>query len=177
MHAYCLFCETQKCGVIALQIQQRCGVRCISPQIVQRKWVRGVCTDQRHDWLPGYVFVYSPRALPRFGEIPGIIRWLGEGELQGEDLRFAEMLLAQDGVLRPVRLAEVGDRCVIDDPRWEGLTGEVTRMDRGRKRCRVEFTFDQVRQSVWVGYEMVRPEEERSGAPERIREPGRTAGG
>lgn len=163
VHAYCLFCETQRCAVIALRIGRQTGLRCISPGIIQRKWVRGVCTEERHSWLPGYVFLYSEeRVLPFFG-IPGIIRWLGDGELTGEDLRFAEMLLRQDGVLGTVRLAEEGDRCVIDDPRWAGMDGSIVKVDRGRKRCCVAFTFDEVRRTVWLGYDLVRRTEERDG--------------
>ncbi len=160
MLAYCLFCETQRCGVIALQISRRYGLRCIVPRILQRKWVKGVATEESHDWLPGYVFVYSPEPLVPFGDIPGIIRWLGSGELQGSDLRFAGMLLERDGLLGTVRLAEVGARCVIDDPRWAGLSGTVVKLDRGRKRCCVEFVFDETVRRVWLGCEMVKKQEE-----------------
>ena len=164
MHAYCLFCETQKCAVIALQIRQRYGVRCISPRIIQRKWVKGVCTEEQHDWLPGYIFLYSDEPLTPFYGISGVIRWLGGGELANEDLAYAEMILRSDGILGTVHLAEVGDRCVIDDPRWAGMNGTVTKIDRGRRRCCVEFLFDRVRRSVWVGYDLVsKAKDEESG--------------
>ncbi|MBR3494398.1 MAG: hypothetical protein IKH38_03130 [Clostridia bacterium] len=163
MHAYCLFCETQKCGIIARQMQEWYGFRCISPQIIQRKWIKGVCTEQRHNWLPGYVFLYAEEPVKERCYLPGVLRWLGDGELQNEDLRFAEMLLDRDGVMGTVHLAEVGDRCVIDDPNWEGLNGTVTKIDRGRRRCCVEFCFDGVRRTVWVGYERVRIKDNGSG--------------
>ena len=59
MHAYCFFCETQRCKVIAELIQKNYGYTCFAPQIIQRKWVKGVPNEEPHDWLPGYVFVYS----------------------------------------------------------------------------------------------------------------------
>ena len=159
MVAYCLFCETQKCGVVARQIEQLYGCRCISPQIIQRKWVKGACLEERHNLLPGYVFLYAEEPLAAAFWLPGIIRWLGSGFLKGEDAAFAEMILEKDGVLGIVKVAEVGDRCVISDPHWEGMTGTITKIDRGRKRCCVEFTFDAVKWTVWLGYEMVKKAE------------------
>ena len=157
MAAYCLFCETQKCGLVALELEQILGVKCISPGILQRKWVKGVCAEVRHSWLPGYVFLYSPAPLTQRIRLPGLIRWLGDGELSGEDAAFAEMLYRQDGVLGTVRLIEEGERCAIADPLWEGMSGTVVRIDRGRKRCCVEFVFDGQRRSVWLGYDLLKP--------------------
>ena len=167
MYAYCLFCETQHCGTIARIIERSFGMRCISPEIIQRKWVRGVCGEERHQWLPGYLFLFAEEPIAERFRLPGVIRWLGDGELRYEDLAFAMMIQEQNGVLGTVRLAEVGDRCVIDDPLWKDMEGTVTGVDRGRKRCCVEFMFDRMRRrvevafdgqqrSVWLGYEMVR---------------------
>ena len=158
MHAYCLFCETQRCGVIAATVETVYHLRCIRPQIVQRKWVKGVPAEVRHDWLPGYLFVYMDEpVLPRF-RIDGIIRVLGGGELTGEDLAFAGMLFQNDGLLGTVRLVQEGDRCAVNDAAWAGMSGTVIKMDRGRKRCCVAFEFDGTVRNIWVGYEMVQPE-------------------
>ena len=159
MHAYCLFCETAKCGFIALLIEQQYGFRCLSPKIIQRKWIKGVCREECHSWLPGYVFVYAEEPIVPNFEIPGILRWLGRDELQGEDLAFAKMLYSRDGIMGTIHLAEVGDRCVIDDSAWEGIVGTITKIDRGRKRCCVAFEFDGVQRTVWLGYEMVKKAE------------------
>ena len=59
-----------------------------------------------------------------------------------------------------IRLAEVGDRCEISDPNWEGIHGIVTKVDRSRKRCCVEFTFANIQRSVWIGYDLVKRTEE-----------------
>ena len=155
MHAYCLFCETQKASFIAQMIEQNHGFRCISPQIIQRKWVKGVCLEEKHNWLPGYIFFYTDEPLERKFYFPGVLRWLGEGELKGEDRAFADMLYERGGVMGTIRLAEVGDRCVVNEPAWRGLEGRIVKLDRGRKRCCVEFSFDNSRITAWVGYEMV----------------------
>ena len=157
MHAYCLFCETKRAEEIAIRIQKDTGNRCISPQILQRKWVKGVPQEVRHRWLPGYIFVYTEAPVEPVFRYPGVLRCLGYDELSGGDLKVAEAILRCDGVMGIVRLAEVGDRCKVDDPAWEGLTGTVVKLDRGRKRCCIAFEFDRVMRNVWVGYELVAP--------------------
>ncbi len=158
MHAYCLFCRTERCSDIAALIQKTMVVRCISPRIIQRKWVKGRALEVSHAWLPGYLFLYTDApVLPR-PAVDGVIRVLGGGELTGEDRAFADMLYRQNGVMGTIRLAEEGDRCVICDPLWQGLRGTILKIDRGRKRCLVEFEFDKVTRSIWVGYDMVKSE-------------------
>ena len=131
------------------------GHRCISPQIIQRKWLKGKAQEERHRWLPGYVFVYTKEPVyPRF-YAPGVIRCLGNDELSGNDLKIAEMIFNCEGIIGIIRLAEVGDRCKVADPAWEGIKGTVVKMDRGRKRCCVAFEFDGIVRNVWVGYEMI----------------------
>ena len=160
LRAYCLFCETQKCATAARAIESHYGLKCIHPRILQRKWVKGTATEEPHDWLPGYLFLYSEEEVIPFYDVNGIIRWLGNGELQGQDRSFADTLYRQGGVFGTVSLLQEGDRCRVDDPVWEQLSGTVTSIDRGRKRCRVEFEFDGIKRTVWVGYELIRQENE-----------------
>ena len=89
MHVYCLFCETNRCRIIAKFIENTAHVRCFAPQIVQRKWVKGVPEAVMHDWLPGYVFLYSEEPIKPYFDVSGIIRWLEHSELAGNDLAFA----------------------------------------------------------------------------------------
>ena len=155
MHAWCLFCETQRCAAIAALIEKTMGIRCINPRVIQRKWVKGKALEVSHPWLPGYLFLYTENALFSRPDIDGIIRLLGEGELTGQDRAFAEMLYQRDGVLGTIRLAEEGDRCRINDPLWESMEGRIRKIDRGRKRALVSFEFDSVLRSVWMGYEII----------------------
>lgn len=157
MHAYCLFCETQRCDDIAAILQKTTGHRCISPQIVQRKWVKGKPFEVKHRWLPGYIFVYTEEAVLPFFKADGIIRCLGNDELSGNDKMLADMIFQRDGLIGIVKLVEVGERCKVDDPAWEGLSGTVIKMDRSRKRCCIAFEFDGETRNVWLGYEMVIP--------------------
>lgn len=158
VYAYCLFCETQRCNIISEYIIKNYGYQCLSPQIVQRKWVKGVPVDENHDWLPGYLFIYSDQKISTRFEISGIIRCLGDGELKGQDLKFAEMIRNKDGVMGNMTLIREGDRCKISDPAWQEMRGTVTKIDRGRKRCCIEYTFDGAARKIWAGYEIVEKE-------------------
>lgn len=155
--AYCLFCETQKCATIAQIIERTRGIRCIFPQVIQRKWVKGNAQEVRHSLLPGYIFLYPEAPLEKMIWIPGVIRTLGNRELLDEDLAFATMLEEQNGVIGTIRLAQVGNRCTVADPLWEKMEGKVTKIDRGRKRCCIEFSFDGVGRTVWLGYDIIQP--------------------
>ena len=159
-HAYCLFCETQKCQTIASLIEQTLSIRCISPEIIQRKWTKGQCEEKRHPWLPGYIFLYSEGPITKSIFYPGVIRILGNDELQGTDLAFADMLYERNGILGILQLTEVGQYCTVDNPLWQKMKGKIIKIDRGRKRCCVEFAFDNTLRTVWLGYEMVKPVKE-----------------
>ncbi len=169
MIAYCLFCETQKCAFIAHVIEHCWGIRCISPKIIQRKWVKGIVQEVHHSMLPGYIFLYPEEPLERLFHVPGIIRVLGNKELQNEDLAFAIMLLEHNGIIGTIRLIEEGDHCIIADPIWGKMEGKVIKIDRGRKRCCVKFVFDVVPRTVWLGYDlvqMIETEQNTMGVPE-----------
>lgn len=153
--AFCLFCETQRCKTIAEYIFKSYSYICFSPKIIQRKWIKGVIQEEYHDLLPGYVFLYTENPqIPNFG-IDGIIRCLGNGPLTGQDRAFAEMLYKRNGVIGIIPLVREGELCRINDPAWEDIQGKVIKMDHGRKRCCVEYEFNQIRREVWVGYEIV----------------------
>ena len=157
MPVYCLFCETQKCSIIAKLIEHCWGITCIFPRIIQRKWVKGVPQEVHHSMLPGYIFLYPEVPLKKNICIPGIIRTLGNGELQDVDLAFAMMLHEHNGVLGSIRLMEEGNHYIVDDPLWQKMEGRIIKVDRGRKRCCIEFTFDNVQRTVWLGYDIIQP--------------------
>ena len=161
MYAYCLFCETNRCSTIADLINRNFVCRCISPQIIQRKWIKGIPTEELHNWLPGYIFVYSEEKINLHFPISGIIRYLGNGELTGNDLKFAEMIYRRNGIMGSIILVREGDRCVVADPAWNEIQGKVVKIDSGRKRCCVEYKFDEISRTIWVGYEMIRPDSEK----------------
>lgn len=159
MYAYCYFCETQKCATIAALIRRTLNDTCFSPEIIQRKWTKGVCEEVRYPWLPGYIFHYTEEPQDHPIYLPGIIRRLGDGELRNEDLAFANMLYERNGVMGSIHLVKDGQYCTMYDPLWREMEGKVIKLDRGRKRCCVEFSFDGIRRTIWLGYDLIQPNE------------------
>lgn len=162
MYAYCFFCVTVKCEMIASAIHQRFGYTAYSPRIVQRKWVKGVCQEEVKPFLPGYVFVYAEEPITEFREInmmDGVGRCLGQREddflLQGDDLRFAEMLYAHGGTIGILKTYKEGDRVKLAKNLLNGFEGEIIRLDRRKGRAQVQYSFDGSTYKVWVGYEMI----------------------
>ncbi|MBQ8088241.1 MAG: hypothetical protein IJ234_07470 [Clostridia bacterium] len=162
LFAYCYFCNTVKCAAVANAIAVKYGFKAITPKIIQRKWMKGTPTEAVHDYLPGYVFVYTqeaqvnPRELCR---IDGVLRCLGERELNyvltGTDLDFANMLLGCDGTIGILKAYQEGDRVRLAKNALGGFEGEIIKLDRRRGRAQIQYSFDGISYKVWVGYELI----------------------
>ena len=162
MYCYCVFCVTVKCDMIASAIRQKFGFTAFSPKIVQRKWIRGECHEEIKPFLPGYVFIYTDEPLSQFREIrmmEGVGRWLGERErdyqLQGDDLKFAEMLHGHGGTIGIMKTYREGDRVKLAKGMMGDFEGEIIKLDRRKGRAQLQYNFDGSTYKVWVGYEMI----------------------
>lgn len=161
MYTYCLFCQTQRCKVIA-QLLEILGVeRAFSPQIVRRLRKKGANVDVAYDLLPGYVFLYTEEEIvdPRFFYgIDGIIRRIGRTEegwqLQGADREFALQLLEKDGQVGTQRVFQEGEQVMLTDPLFLGCQGRVTRIDYRKRRARVDFVFNGTDCHTWIAFEL-----------------------
>jgi len=160
MYTYCLYCQTQRCKVIAQLLEIKGVDRAFSPQIVRRIRKKGVNTDLECDLLPGYVFIYHEDELsdPRFFYgIDGIIRQVGRSEetwqLKGSDRDFALRLLEKNGRVGTQRVFLEGERVVLTDPLFQGCQGRVTKVDNRKKRARVDFVFNGTDCHTWIAFE------------------------
>ena len=163
MYAYCLFCLTQRCGVIARLMEIRGADRAFSPRIIRKQRKKGENLERKYDLLPGYVFVYSEERLTDsrfFYGIDGLIRRVGrrEGgyELEGSDLDFAMRLLEKDGLVGGMKVCRVGEDVTLEDPLFSGCRGRVVEIDYRKERAKVEFVFDRNSCSTWVSLEDVK---------------------
>ena len=163
MYAYCLFCITQRCAVIAKLMEIRGAYRAFSPQIIRKQRKKGVNVERRFDLLPGYVFIYSEERLTDyrfFCGIDGVVRRVGRREdgyeLEGTDLDFAMKLLEKDGVVGGMKVCHIGDEVTLEDPLFSGCQGKVTEIDYRKERAKVEFVFDRNSCSTWVSLEEVK---------------------
>ncbi len=164
MFAYCLFCRTQRCERIARILEIKGLSRAFSPQILQRRRVKGENLKRYADLLPGYVFVFSEEQLTDYSVffgIDGVIRRVGQPdewyELQGADREFAFSLLDRGGVVGSMRVVNAGDEVVLEDPLFAGSSGKVTQIDYRKERARVDFVFRGNACHTWVSLEDVKP--------------------
>ena len=163
MYAYCLFCVTQRCKVIAKLMEIRGVKRAFSPQIVRKQRKKGLNIDHMYDLLPGYVFIYSEDRLTdyrMFSGIDGVIRRVGRREdgyeLEGSDLDFAMKLLEKNGLVGAMKICRPGDEVMLSDPLFAGCQGRVIKIDYRKERAKVEFVFDGNGSSTWVSLEDVK---------------------
>ena len=165
MNVYCIYASSYKCAVITQQLNTGVilpGVHAVQPQITQRKWVHGKPTEELHEYLPGYIFLYTEEEEVDFRtlfRVNGILRILGNRDdgyrLTGADLAFAKGLLEKEGVIGTVKTYAVGDRIHLADEIFRGANGQILKVDKGRQRLKVRFSFDEKEWDIWVGYDMV----------------------
>ena len=165
MYAYCLFCQTQRCEVIAKLMEIRGVDRAFSPHIIRKQRKQGVNVERRFDLLPGYVFIYNKDRLTDyrlFYGMNGVIRRVGRREdgyeLEGSDLDFAMKLLEKDGLVGTMKICRVGDEVTLEDPLFSGCQGRVVAIDYRKERAKVEFVFDRNSCSSWISLEDVKPQ-------------------
>ena len=162
MYAYCLFCQTQKCQVIASILEGNVVDRAFSPLVLQRHRKQGKIEEVFVPFLPGYVFLYSEEPLKEFIELrrmDGVIRVLtygnGETALEGADYAFAMDLYARDGRIGAMKVLKAGDKVRIEDPLFKGFEGEVLQMDRRKQRAQIKFKFDNTERTAWLACDIV----------------------
>ena len=165
MFVYCLFCETQRCKVIARLMEIRGVIRAFSPQIVRRQRKKGENREVQFDLLPGYVFIFSEYRMAdytQFFGMDGVIRRIGKQEdgyeLAGADLDFAMKLYEKDGLVGSMKTCCIGDEVTLEDPLFNGCQGRVTRIDRRKERARVDFVFDNIACHTWISIDGVNKE-------------------
>ena len=163
MYAYCLFCLTQRCKVIAKLMEIRGVDRAFSPQIIRRQRKKGENREVQFDLVPGYVFIYNETRLTDyrlFYGMDGVVRRVGRRpdgyELEGPDLDFAMRLLEKDGVVGVMKACRVGDQVMLEDPLFNGCQGKITRIDHRKGRARVDFVFDNLANHTWVSLDEIK---------------------
>lgn len=161
MNAYCLFCNTVKRKELAEGIRLLMGVEVVAPMIIQRKWVKGKSLETVHDYLPGYLFMYSDAPIESFSplfRLEDVYRLLGTRDngycLAGADFAFARMLYNCGGTIGVLKTYKEGDQVKLAEGAMGGVDGKIIRLDR-RGRALVRFGFDGSVIQSWVAIEMI----------------------
>ena len=168
MFVYCLFCQTQRCHIIADLLEMKGADRAFSPQILSRQRKQGKIEEHRHDLLPGYVFVFMENELKNhelFWGIDGIIRLLGKDKdtagLMYEDYQFAMDLYERNGLVGALNVFKEGEKVRIKDSVFENYGGTVEYIDHRKQRAKVKFKFDNQERVVWVACDVLYKDEEK----------------
>ena len=162
LYVYCLYCQTNRCDRIASLLELRGAKKAFSPKNVCSFRKEGKLVDKAYPMLPGYVFFYMDQPIENssivFG-INGVIRWLGDREtgrqLIGEDYDFAVDLFERNGRLDSLTLIQEGERIWPKDPLFSGHHGKVVKVDRRKRRAKIQFTFDGQEREVWLGCDIL----------------------
>ncbi len=161
MFAYCLQCQTQRCGIIAELLEYKGIHRAFSPKIISRQRKEGQLIEHTDELLPGYVFFFTEKPLTNnepLSGINGIVRCLGGNGLSplaNSDLDFALNLYKKDGVLGKVTALKEGQMVRMIDPLFEDYPGRIVQLDCRKQRAKVEFRFDEQDRTVWVACDVL----------------------
>ena len=166
MNTYCICCETVRAPAAARAAEIVLGCRAIYPKQIQHTRVHGQRRDIVHDLLPGYVFLYFDEDEIDLGQcklLSGFIRCLsdhhGHYRLEGNDERFALMLLENGGVLGKTRVYEEGQLIRICEGAYKGVAARILKVDRRNERIQIDLTFANRSLKTWVEYEIVQSDE------------------
>ena len=172
MYTYCVFGDTQRCGIIAKQAEALLHCKAIRPRRERLLWVKREPVREVHDLLPGYIFLYTEEEIPDISMlrgIPGVIRCLSDTEhryvLQGEDEAFALMLLRRGGVIGRIPVYQEGQMIRIAGGVFGGVQAKILRVDRRQARMEVALPFDRTTVKTWLEFELVEELPDRPDAP------------
>lgn len=118
-----------------------------------RKW------DEESVLIKGYVFIYTPKnydiRLIRSDNNPyKILKWqLEYGKLFGDDYRYSDWVLRQDGLIGISKAIKVNEKVKIVDGPLAQLEGYIVEYSKRNRNCCVELTFMNQTIRTWLPFE------------------------
>lgn len=175
----CVFCRTGHEKRVARQIEAKELGRAVFPQKVKPFRVKGIWEDRTEVMLPGYLFVYSEEPYPmrELYTLEGVIRVLTyqgedrEGWLTGSDRAFAEWILKKDGLIGKLAAVKEGSFVHVKDEGLRQFRGQVVEINKGRHTAHVVLDLLGMKKSLWLGYELLEPEENTENTQKKEAEP------
>ena len=118
-----------------------------------KKW------DEESILIKGYVFIYTPKnydiRLIRTDNNPyKILKWqLEYGKLFGDDYRYSDWVLRQDGLIGISKAIRVNEKVKIVDGPLAQLEGYIIEYSKRNRNCCVELTFMNQTIRTWLPFE------------------------
>ena len=118
-----------------------------------RKW------DEESVLIKGYVFIYVPKGYDiryiRSDNNPyRILKWKLElGKLFGDDYRYSEWVLQQDGLIGVSKAIKVNEKVKIVDGPLADFEGYIVQYSKRNRNCLVEVNFMNQTIRTWLPFE------------------------
>ena len=118
-----------------------------------KKW------DEESVLIKGYVFIYVPKGYDiryiRSDNNPyRILKWQLElGKLFGEDYRYSEWVLQQDGLIGVSKAVKVNEKVKIVDGPLADFEGYIVKYSKRNRNCLVEVNFMNQTIRTWLPFE------------------------
>ena len=118
-----------------------------------RKW------DEETVLIKGYVFIYVPKGYDiryiRSDNNPyRILKWKLElGKLFGDDYRYSEWVLQQDGLIGVSKAIKVNEKVKIIDGPLADFEGYIVQYSKRNRNCLVEVNFMNQTIRTWLPFE------------------------
>ncbi|MBR3252344.1 MAG: hypothetical protein IKF80_11625 [Erysipelotrichaceae bacterium] len=118
-----------------------------------KKW------DEESVLIKGYVFIYVPKGYDiryiRSDNNPyRILKWQLElGKLFGDDYRYSEWVLEQDGLIGVSKAIKVNEMVKIVDGPLADFEGYIVKYSKRNRNCLVEVNFMNQTIRTWLPFE------------------------
>ena len=118
-----------------------------------KKW------DEESVLIKGYVFIYVPKGYDiryiRSDNNPyRILKWQLElGKLFGDDYRYSEWVLQQDGLIGVSKAVKVNEKVKIVDGPLADFEGYIVKYSKRNRNCLVEVNFMNQTIRTWLPFE------------------------
>ena len=118
-----------------------------------KKW------DEESVLIKGYVFIYVPKGYDiryiRSDNNPyRILKWQLElGKLFGDDYRYSEWVLQQDGLIGVSKAVKVNEKVKIVDGPLADFEGYIVKYSKRNRNCLVEVDFMNQTIRTWLPFE------------------------
>ena len=162
LFAYCIFCDHRCHDNIVAILEKQYNLKAFSPKVTNHKKINGAIEVVMEYFLQGYVFVFSEKEISDWDfiyRISGVYKLLGRKEnnccLEGNDRTFALELEKLNGVIGRIKVWKSKDDMGIADESFsKASNARIIKLDSRKKRARVEFSFNDMKFSVWAAVEL-----------------------
>ena len=139
---------------------------------IKTQWFsrRGVFTPEEKIFLPGYIFIGIPEGVGPLFRVEEIMPsdttmgyrvlkqdggGINDWRLYGPDRRFAESIISNHGKLPPLKVVTEGSWVKINDGPLKNLSGQIIKVDKLKRSCKVQVTFNGKIFTSWLAYDLV----------------------